>query len=407
MQILILTQWYPPEPAVLIQELAQTLQDMGHEIMVLTGLPNYPSGVLYSGYKMRLWQRETVDNVSVTRVPLYPDHSQSGLKRVLNYVSFSLSAIFLGRWKMPKPDVIFVYHPPLIIGIPAIIHAKLWRVPFVYQVQDMWPETLQATRMVNNSFILRLVGKLAKWIYSQATAICVISPGFKQNLIDKGVPAEKIHVISNWVDINPFDGVLPDRDFLGELGLNGRFNIMFAGNMGKAQGLEAVIQAASLLQHLSDIQFVFVGDGLALPRIQELANSLDLDNVRFLGRFPPESMPQLYVGAGVLLVHLKDDPLFRITIPHKILDYLGAGKPILAAVYGDAADVVVNVGAGVACKPEDSEALATAVRNLYDLSENERKIMGEKGLLAAKSIYNRNTLVKEIDVLLHQVVNGH
>ncbi len=407
MRILILSQWYPPEPAVLIEELAQTLHSLGHEIIVLTGLPNYPSGNLYPGYKIHLWQRETVAGILVTRVALYPDHSQSGLKRVLNYISFSLSATLLGWWKMPRPDVIFVYHPPLTVGLPAIILAKLWRIPFVYQVQDMWPETLQATGMVKNSTILRLVGGFAKWIYSRATTICVISPGFKQNLIAKGVPSEKIHVVSNWIDADLFDTGVLDPNLMNRLELNGHFNIMFAGNMGEAQELEAVVWAASMLGEFKDIQFVFVGDGVALPRLQALAKAMNLTNIRFLGRFPPQSMPQLYTSADVLLVHLKDDPLFRITIPHKILDYLGAGKPILAGVRGDAAQVVVDAGAGIVCEPEDPEAIAAAVRYLYYLPEDDRKLMGDNGVLAAKTIYSRNVLVEKVEALLFQVVEGY
>lgn len=407
MRVLILTQWYPPEPALLIQELAQTLQEMGHEVAVLTGFPNYPSGKIYPGYKISLRYREIIADVPVIRVPLYPDHSKSGLKRVLNYLSFSLSATFLGGWKLPRPDVIFVYHPPLTIGLPAFILAKMWSVPFVYQIQDMWPETLKATGMVNNSHLLASIGKVAKKIYAKADAICVISPGFKENLIAKGVSADKIHVISNWVDANPFDAIVPDPDLADMLGLSNRFNIMFAGNMGEAQGLEAIIETASSFQEIEDIQFVFVGDGIALPRLQELVQENGLTNVRFLGRFTPEQMAKLYVYADVLLVHLKDDPLFRITVPHKILDYLAAGKPILVGVRGDAADLVLDVGAGIASEPENIASLSSAIRFLYNMPDIERHAMGKKGYLAAKTIYSREVLVKQVEELLRHVVDRY
>ncbi|MBU1571284.1 MAG: glycosyltransferase, partial [Proteobacteria bacterium] len=150
MKILILTQWYPPEPALLIQELAQTLIAHGHQVTVLTGFPNYPSGQLYPGYQLRLLQRETIAGVPVVRVPLYPEHSLSGFKRALNYLSFAASATVFGWGAVSKPEVIFVYHPPLTIGLPAYLLSRLWRIPFVYNIADMWPETLRASGMLNN-----------------------------------------------------------------------------------------------------------------------------------------------------------------------------------------------------------------------------------------------------------------
>jgi glycosyltransferase involved in cell wall biosynthesis len=413
MRILILTQWYPPEPAMLLQELAQSLQGRGHQVTVLTGFPNYPSGQLYPGYKVRLRQREMLAGVPVVRVPLYPEHSRSGLRRALNYVSFALSATLLGLWSTPRPDVMFVYHPPLTVGLPAYVLSRLWRRPFVYQIQDMWPETLAATGMFNNQRLLDWIGRMAGWVYRKAQAILVISPGFRENLLDKGVPAEKIHVVSNWVDPSTYYQAEPDPQLAQELGLAGRFNVMFAGNMGEAQGLEAVIEAARLLQAdwqerpvEGSPQFVLVGDGIALSRLQELAAQHGLNNVRFLGRFPAQEMPRLYALADALLVHLKDAPLFRITIPHKTLAYLGAGRPVLAAVAGDVADLITGIGAGVTCPPSDPAALAAAVTSLQALPGGERRAMGDRGALAARTRFSRAALTGEIEAVLRRAAEG-
>jgi len=413
MRILILTQWYPPEPAMLLQELAQSLQGLGHEVTVLTGFPNYPSGQLYPGYKVRLRRREMLAGVPVVRVPLYPEHSQSGLRRALNYISFALSATLLGVWGVPRPDVLFVYHPPLTIGLPAYVLSRLWRRPFVYQIQDMWPETLAATGMFSNQRLLGWIGCMAGWIYRKAQSILVISPGFRHNLLAKGAPAEKIHVISNWVDPSAYYRAEPDPQLAHELGLAGRFNVMFAGNMGEAQGLETVTEAARLFQadwqgrpSQNSPQFVMVGDGVALPRLQELAAQYRLNNVRFLGRFPAQEMPRLYALADALLVHLKDDPLFRITIPHKTLAYLGSGKPILAAVAGDVADLVEAIGAGVTCPPQDPSALAAAVGALQALPAAERQAMGDRGAMAAQTRFSRARLTSEIELVLQQAALG-
>ncbi len=385
-----------------MQELAQSLQNLGHQVTVLTGFPNYPSGQLYPGYQLRLRQREVLAGVPIIRAPLYPEHSRSGLRRALNYFSFALSSTGIGLWSVPRPDIMFVYHPPLTVGLPAYILSRLWRVPFVYQIQDMWPETLSATGMFSQPQLLGWIGRFARWVYSKAHSIVVISPGFRRNLTEKGVSPDKIHVVSNWVDPEAYQPVEADPQLAQELGLDNHFNVMFAGNMGEAQGLETVIEAARLLQHDLQVQFVLVGDGVALPRLQQLAAQSGLQNIRFLGRYPASEMPRLYALADALLVHLKDDPLFRITIPHKTLTYLAVGKPILAAVAGDVANLVNTIGAGITCPPEDPPALVAAVRTLQGLSAGEREAMGAKGAHAAKIDFSRSVLTAQIAAILQQ-----
>jgi glycosyltransferase involved in cell wall biosynthesis len=400
MKILFLTQWYPPEPALLIQELAQELLIRGHEVTVLTGYPNYPSGKLYPGYHVHLRQSEILGGVPVVRVPLFLDHSQSKIRRALNYVSFTLSSAILGFWQVPRPNVMFVYHPPLTTGLSAWILSRLWGIRFVYQIQDMWPETLEATGMIKSSGLLSIIGRIAKWIYAKAHTILVISPGFKRNLLAKGVAADKIRVVSNWVEGYPSDDVVPDMNLAAKVGMAGRFKIVFAGNMGEAQGLETVLESATILKDDPNIQFILIGDGIALPRLKDIVRARSLSNVKFPGRFPHAAMPALFALADVLLVHLKDEPLFRITIPHKLINYLGSGKPVIAAVSGDAAQVITDTGAGVVCPPGNPHALAAAIRDLENMAVSEREKMGQRGLLAAAVIYSRSVLVAEIDKVL-------
>lgn len=407
MKILILTQWYPPEPALLLQELAQTLIDSGHEVDVLTGFPNYPSGEIYPGYKLTWRTRETLAGVPITRVAIYPEHSESKIKRIANYISFALSSTILGPWLLARPDVIFVYHPPLTVGIPAFFLSKIWSVPFVYQIQDMWPETLSATGMVNSPRILKWIDVFARWVYRRAQTILVISPGFKDNLLDKDVPPEKIHIIPNWVDLTIYHPEAPDLNLAHDLGLAGKFNVLFAGNIGRAQGLETVIEAAYLLKDHPDIQFVFVGDGIALPELKRQVQVKKLDNVRFLGRYPASAMSHLFALSDVLLVHLNDDPLFQITIPHKILSYLAAGKPILGALKGDGAQVILNEAAGITCEPQNPKALSDAVQYLYGLPQSERDVMGQRALEAARRKYSKKILVAEIDAVLRQIASSN
>lgn len=403
MRILLLTQWYPPEPQEFLAEMAQSLKALGHDVTVLTGFPNWPSGEVYPGYRIKPWQRETMDGIQIVRVPLYPDHSRSGFRRALNYISFALSAAMLGPWLVKKPDVIHVI-PPLTVGIPAWLLSRLWHVPFTHEIQDIWPETLAATGMLNNQRALAYIGEFAKWIYRRASAIRVISPGFKANLIQKGVPAEKIHVISNWVDTDLYRPLDPDPELPVKLGLTGRFNIMYAGAMGPAQGLETVLEAAKLLENLPQVQFVMVGDGVDRPHLQEIARTYDLRNARFLGRYPGEAMPGMNAQADVLLIHLRDDPLFRITIPHKIFTCLASGKPVLAAIGGDAAAVVESAHAGLTCPSGDPRALADVVRRFYEMSPDERSALGQNGRRAVCGAYERSYLVRQIAAMLEAVV---
>lgn len=403
-KVLILTQWYPPEPAVLLQELAQTLQNFGHQVTILTGFPNYPSGKVYPGYHQSPWQHETLAGVHVVRVPLYPEHGRSGTKRAVNYLSFALSSSALGALLVSKPDVIFVYHPPLTVGFPAFWLSRLWHVPFVYQVQDMWPETLSATGMLTNKQILDRIGRFAGWVYSKADALCAISPGFRQNLIAKGVPGNKVHTISNWIDTTLYRPISPDTKLAVDLNLAKKFNVMFAGNIGEAQSLPTVVEAAQLLYDLPEVQFVLVGDGIALPQLQDMVLQKNLANVRFLGRYLESEMPALYALADILLVHLKDDPLFRITIPHKVFAYMASGKPILAAVAGDCAKIISDAGAGISCAPESPEALAMTVRELYRMPQRDLDRMAQNGLLAVRNEYSREHLVRQIEAVLLTVV---
>ncbi|QEG42979.1 glycosyltransferase family 4 protein [Roseimaritima ulvae] len=409
MRILLLSQWYPPEPQKVVSDLAETLRDCGHEVTVLTGFPNYPSGKIYPGYRLRLCHRETMNGLQIIRVPLFPDHSRNPIKRAFNYISFALACAFLGPWFVPKVDLIYVIHPPVTVGLPAWVLSKRLRVPFVYEIQDMWPETLKATGMVSNPRILAVVGRFAKWVYRRAAAIRVISPGFRQNLIGKGVPQEKVHVISNWVDTDCYRPVAPDAALAESKGLAGKFNVMFAGTLGLAQALETVVDAAALLQgsgDSQDIQFVFVGDGAALEALQQRTTEKGLNNVRFLGRQPSGKMADFYALADVLLIHLADDPLFRITIPHKTFAYLASAKPILAAVEGDVADVVTAADAGVSCPPCNAEALADRVRELHQLPAETLAAMGQKGRKAAINRYSRQALVDEVSQMLIQLTGA-
>ncbi len=406
MRIVVLSQWYTPEPARLISGLAETLHEMNHDVTVLTGFPNYPTGKLYPGYRLKLWQSETINGVRVIRVPLFPSHDKSAIKRIVNYVSFAVSASLLGLFLVRRPDVIHVYHPPLTAVFPAWFLSRLLRVPLTLEIQDLWPETLAATGMVHSPRILRMVGWMAKWFYRRAAAIRVISDGFARNLQSKGIAENILHVIPNWEDAEDDasgNGCVASIAILGE---GGKFRVMFAGNMGLAQDLQNVLEAAGILCNLPDIQFVLVGDGVDLDHLKQLKHDQNLNNVVFLGRYPSTEMPKLYAQADVLLVHLRDDPLFRITIPHKVYSYMASGKPVLVAAEGDVAETVTKENAGIACRPGDARVLAEAVRMLYRMSEGERQRMGTNGQRAVRDHYNRRQVVQQMEQMMAGVLRS-
>ncbi len=377
-RVLLLTQWFDPEPTFKGLVFARELVRQGFEVEVLTGFPNYPGGKIYPGYKLKLLQREEIDGVRVTRVPLYPSHDQGAVGRVLNYVSFAAASLIYGLFGARRPDVIYAYHPPLTVGVCAALIRLFRRVPVVYDIQDMWPDTLRATGMFSNEKALKLVSRVCDWVYRRVDHLVVLSPGFKHLLVGRGVAADKIAVIYNWCAEDSLSA--PRGDVPQVLRSSGKFRILFAGNMGKAQALDAVLEAAELVQQQApDLIFVFLGGGVEVKRLQELAASKILANVIFLPPVPMVEVGSYLSGADALLVHLKKDPLFTITIPSKTQAYMAVGKPILMAVDGNAADLVRDSGCGKVAESENPQAIAEAALALMRASTNERNVMAENG----------------------------
>jgi lipopolysaccharide/colanic/teichoic acid biosynthesis glycosyltransferase/glycosyltransferase involved in cell wall biosynthesis len=374
-RILILTQWFDPEPAFKGLAFASKLSDCGHEVEVLTGFPNYPEGRLYPGWRLRLWQRQQAGAISVIRVPLFPSHDRSAFRRALNYLSFAFAAAILGPFLARRPDAIYVYHPPATVGLAALALKLRFRAPILYDVNDLWPDTVLSTGMLSGGFAFHLLHACCRFLYRRADRITVVSPGFRRTLIERGVNADRLHMVYNWAPGEPLVPSLqakPRQD--------GRFQIVFAGNMGLAQGLDAVLDAAALCAvPVPRAFFRFVGGGLEVPRLRKRARIQGLSNVEFLERQSFAAAQAIIQEADVLLVHLKDDPLFAITIPSKTQSYLAAGRPILMAVRGDAAGLVEQAGAGVLAEPGNPQSIADAVRRLAEMPPSECARMGQNG----------------------------
>ena len=378
-RILLLSQWFEPEPTFKGLAFARELVRLGYQVEVLTGFPNYPGGEVYPGYKLRFRQREVIDGINVTRVWLYPSHDSRAIHRILNYVSFAASALFHGLFSVRRSDVIYAYHPPVTTGLIAVLLRAFRRIPVVYDIQDMWPDTLRATGMVSNERILCLIGKFCDWCYRHVDRIVVLSPGFRSLLEQRGVPSRKIDVIYNWSNEGSSNtSAWPNGNLPEELAKSGRFRIVFAGNMGRAQGLESVLAAARIVQdeHPDAFEFMFIGGGVELATLKSRAAEMGLNNVRFEKAVPMSEIGVALASADALLVHLKDDPLFKITVPSKTQAYMAAGRPLLMAVGGDADELVTRSACGVLARPEDPRSLAAAAVRLYEMSDMQRAAMG-------------------------------
>lgn len=403
MRALLLSQWYPPEPDIKSHLIARGLAARGHRVTSITGFPNYPSGELYDGYRLRVRQVETLDGVRVVRVPLYPDHGRALVPRIANYASFALASSTVGLAFSGPADVMWIYQGPLTIGVPTLAISAARRIPFVLGIHDVWPEILAATGMLRSRAAARLAAGFARALYERASAISVISPGFKRNLVAKGVPAEKIHVIPDWVDESIYRPVERDNELAAQLGFAGQFVALYAGNMGPAQDVENVVRAAAFLRGERDIVFALAGDGVDEPRLRELARELKLENLMFLGRQSAARMPDLFAISDALLVTLKRDPYYEIAIPSKVVAYLAGGRPIVCATAGESASLVLSSGAGVACAAGDPRALAEAVRRLRDEPAQSREAMGNAGRRLYLASYTNRGLLDAYENLLMRV----
>ena len=379
MRLLLISQLFTPEPTTKGLEFALELTKRGYTVDVLTGFPNYPGGRIYSGYKGWWYQHEVIDGIHIHRVPIFPSHDHSAVKRVITYLSFALSASLVVNFVVSRPTVALVYYPSLTASVPAMLLRYLRGVPFVYDIQDLWPDSLAATGMMRQRWQLRVVSLWCDLIHRSASKIVVLSEGFRSELIARGVPDARVKVIYNWcltAPMSPLKAINSSRP----VALCDRFNVMFTGNFGRAQALDVVLDAAQRLRATApNVQFVLVGSGVEEHRLKEIAAAKGLSNVLFIARVPAAEIGQLMQHADALLVTLRPDPLFELTIPSKTQSYMAAGRPIVMAVAGDSAELVRRANCGVTSVPGDAEALAEAVCALANLSPTILDAMGRAG----------------------------
>jgi glycosyltransferase involved in cell wall biosynthesis len=410
MNLLVVTQYFWPETFG-INALVRALGACGRQVTVLTGKPNYPDGQVFPGYAAWGTQRERCGDAEVLRVPLVPRGLRSSVRLALNYLSFVLAGYLIAPFLLRgrRFDVVFVYAPsPLLQALPALFLAWLKRAPLVVWVQDLWPESLAATGFVRHRWALAGVEWLVRHIYSHADLILIQSEGFRAPVARLVRDTRKIRYFPNAVEtIDPSAATTSaEVDALAKNIAQG-FSVVFTGNLGTAQSVETIVDAAERLRAHEDIRFFLIGSGSRFDWLKAETARRRLHNVVLPGRFPPTAMPPLYAASSALLVTLRDESIFSYTIPSKLQGYMAAGRPIIASLNGEGARVVADAGAGVGCAASDAEALAQAVLHLRSLPPSERVRFGENARRYVVERFALDRLAGELIEQLDELAAAH
>ena len=405
MRLLILTQYFWPEN-FRVNDLAGALAKRGHEVTVLTGLPNYPDGRIFPEYRAAPSRFVEYEGAEVVRVPLLP-RGRGAFRLVLNYASFVATASTLGAWRLRtrRFDLVFVYAPsPITSCLPAITIGRLKRAPVLMWTLDLWPETLEAIGVVRSPQLLRLVGLMVTFIYRRCALVLGQSRAFAASVQRYSGDSAKFRYFPQWsealfeADLNAVESAPEVRAFADT------FNVLFAGNIGEAQDFPAILDAAERLRHREDIRWLIVGDGRVAVWVRDEVARRDLgDRVHLLGRFPIERMPTFFKGAGALLVSLKRAPVFALTIPGKVQAYLASGVPLIGMLDGEGARVIEEAGAGFTCAAGDGVGLADAVVRMTSMPGPDRAAMGARGLAYSRREFDRERLLTQLEGWMREV----
>jgi colanic acid biosynthesis glycosyl transferase WcaI len=408
MKILIVCQYFWPE-SFRVNDVAASLRERGHEVTVLTGKPNYPKGDFVSGYKFFGQYREVYQGVDVLRVPIIPRGQSNCLQLALNYLSFAVFGSLIAPFRArERYDAILVYAlSPIIQAIPALVLKILGRGPVYIWLQDLWPESLSATGAVREKTLLRFVGYATALIHRNVDINFVSCAGFTERLLAMGVDPKRIRYLPNYAEdvygkqVNATG--CAECDALVSKG----FRVMFAGNIGEAQDFPMVVAAAELLKSQKHIQWVIVGDGRALPWVKKEVARRGLQDVfHLVGRFPVEQMPRWFASADAMLVTLRSDPIFALTLPTKVHSYMAASKPIIAALEGETAIIMNDARCGICVPAGDAAALAEAVVRASNMSPEDLRQLGLSGRAYFDTHFDRKRVITQLEAWMQPAASG-
>jgi colanic acid biosynthesis glycosyl transferase WcaI len=407
MRILLLTTYFRPESAanaVLMTQLAEELTEQGHRVTVITAMPHYDKNRIWDEYRGRLWMRERRGEINIHRVYIYvPPHKTSLVGRLLNYASFNLLSTLAGLMA-GKHDVLLVPSPPLTNGVFGFVISRLRGMPFIYNVQDLYPDVAVRLGILKNPRVIRFFEAMERFVYHKAAGVSVISDDMRRNLMGKGVPEDKLVIIPNFVNTE-FVKPLPRKNcFSQEQQFDDKFVALFAGNVGLSQGLEIVIEAAERLKDIPDLLFAIVGDGSAKAGLVAEAEKRGLHNIRFLPWQPYERVPELYSAADVCLATLRRG-ITEDSVPSKLYTIMGVARPILASLdsSSDTWRMIEQAGSGLCVEPEDAKALAEAVLTLYNDREKAAEL-GRRGRAFVEAHHTQQRVAQQYQEFFARVL---
>lgn len=400
LRVVLLTHYFPPEvgaPQARLYELARRAAAAGHTVTVVTGFPNYPTGVIAAGYGGRFRMEEEMDGIRVIRTWVYATPNRGFVRRVLNHLSFALSSLTAMRM-LGKADVFFVESPPLLLGLAALVYRRIKRAPYIFNVSDIWPQSAVELGALRNRFAVRLAEMLELHLYRRAARVSVVTPGMLERLAQRGVPRDKLFLLTNGVDTSVFQPAAPNMELARSLGLDERKVFLYAGTHGMAQGLGTLLDAAKQT-HNSDVVYVLAGEGAEKEALVRRAQSEGIANVKFLPNQPKQVMPDLLNLAYATIIPLKRLDLFKSALPSKMFESMATAKPIVASLWGEAAELIESAACGIVVAPEDPAALRQAVERLAADPSLAREL-GERGRRYVQDHFDRALIAARFMELL-------
>lgn len=408
MRIAYVSQYFPPEvgaPQARVHELSREWVRLGHEVTVLTAFAQYPLGKKQPEDQYALTRRERLDGIDVLRTYIWATPNAGTMRRMASYASFATSAALIGRLRLRRPDVLIATSPQLLCGVAGYALARSLRVPFVFEVRDLWPESIIAVDAMGENAFVKALRRVAAHLYDHADLVVPVGEGYRRNIHDLyGLPLDRMAVIPNGIDVNLFVPGERDNDVRRQHGWGDKFVVMYVGTHGMAHGLSTILDAASTLQD-TRAHFVLVGEGAEKVALKQRAAELRLGNVEFVDKQPKERIPAYYAACDLGIVTLRDTPLFQEVLPSKIFEYLGMERPLLLGVGGEARRLVEAAGAGEFVPPGDATAMAQAIRRL-DGERAQLTRMGQLGREYVLRNYNRRSLAVRYLEALARVARG-
>ena len=391
MKILFLTENFPPETnaaATRVYERAVYWQKSGHSVTIITCAPNFPEGKLFDGYQNHWWKTQLISGITVVRVKTYISPNQGVILRCLDFISFGIMGFFVGLFQS-RPDVVVATSPQFFSAVAGWAVAACRRLPFIFELGDLWPASIAAVGAIKKGLLLESVEKFELFLYRRSSRVVALTHAFKKNLVHRGIEENKIDVVLNGVDLSRYTPQARDTELAKEWLIKDKFIIGYVGTHGMAHDLKNVLDAAERLLVNEKIQFLFAGAGAERDTLLTNAKKRSLSNVCFMPMQPKDKMPAVWSLCDVALVHLKNDPAFGEVIPSKLFEAMAMGLPILIVIPdGEARDIVENNSAGIWVPPENPEALATAIKKLS--SDNSLYHRLTTNSLAAAPHYSRS-----------------